>query len=87
MMKEIKLGELRHFYEDAVRNNYGVIDIHGLKFVTPYLKYVIQYAEMNKLGDDDKINFADTGKMKPAKPKAEEINIGGASNGSEGKEE
>jgi len=76
MMKQIKLGMLRHRYEDAERNEYKVVEITGLKFVTAYLKYVIQYAEMNKLSDDDFVSFTTQGVVNKPKKK-----IGGAKNG------
>lgn len=58
-MAAVKLSVLKAAHADAVRCDEPDTTIAGMQFDTRYLKYVIEYAELRRLKDDEYINFTE----------------------------
>jgi hypothetical protein len=61
---EIKLKELRAEYEKAKNNKLKHFSFKGLKFVTNYAKYMIQFCESQGVCDNDYLNLIPTEEIK-----------------------
>lgn len=58
-MIKIQFSDLKKTYEWAVSNDREVIKIKGIEINVPYLKYMIEYAEIRGAEDGDIINLVE----------------------------
>ena len=56
-MTVVRLKVLKAAYADTVRCGEPDTTIAGMRFDTQYLKYVLEYANLRRLKDDEYINF------------------------------
>lgn len=56
-MTVVQLKVLKAAYADAVRCDEPDTTIAGMHFDIQYLKYVLEYAELRRIKDDEYINF------------------------------
>lgn len=53
----MKLKKIKQAYNNAIKLNQETFFVDGMEFLVSYVKYLIQYLEMQGLKNNDEINF------------------------------